>query len=47
MSDTVSACSDVPNVVISVGEELAKDVDGHYAKATIRFNLKDRHDRFV
>ena len=47
MSDTVSACGDVPNVVIPIGKELAQDVDSHDAQPAVCFNLQYGHDRLV
>lgn len=39
--------SDVPNVVISITEELAENVNGHHAQPAVRLNLQDGQYRLV
>ena len=49
MSDSRHRLEDVdlPYVIIAVTEELAQDVDGHYTKASVRFDFKDREDGLI
>lgn len=41
------ATMDLPDVVVTVPEELPKNVDRHDSQAVLRLNLEDRKDSLV
>ena len=38
---------DIADIVVSICEEFAEDIDGHDSESAVRFNVQDSKDCFV